>query len=153
MYYSAPQPHAVRPTSYYAAPAYRAPVVAPTYDYAPRPADPVVASTQSSALALDTADGVIDGKFHGSRVCPKMHYPVPEFPSPAGGDLVQRIPRALGALGVGLYNPIEYPTAAHVQLQSPPGNVVTLRNPAESQGQMSPQGAVPDTVAGAPRVV
>ena len=69
VYYAAPQPYAVRPTSYYAAPAYRAPVVAPTYGYAPRPAAPVVATSQSSALALDAADGVIDGKFYGSPVC------------------------------------------------------------------------------------
>mmetsp|Transcript_93459 Transcript_93459/g.157094 ORF Transcript_93459/g.157094 Transcript_93459/m.157094 type:complete len:378 (+) Transcript_93459:30-1163(+) len=68
VYYAAPQPYAVRPTSYYAAPAYRAPVVAPTYGYAPRPAAPVVATSQSSALALDAADGVIDGKFYGSPV-------------------------------------------------------------------------------------
>ena len=36
-------------------------------------------------------------------------------------------PRALAALGVGLYNPIACPRAAQVQLQSPPGNIVTLR--------------------------
>ena len=56
-----------------------------------------------------------------------MHYPVPEFATLAGGDWVHRIPRALTALGVGLYNPIACPRAAHVQLQSPPGNIVTLR--------------------------
>ena len=37
------------------------------------------------------------------------------------------IPRALAALRMELYNPIECPTAAHVQLQCPSGNVVTLR--------------------------
>ena len=60
-------------------------------------------------------------------VCPEVHYPVPEFATLAGGDWVHRIPRALAALGVGLYNPIACPRAAHVQLQSPPGNIVTLR--------------------------
>ena len=35
-----------------------------------------------------------------------MHYPVPEFATLARGDWVHRIPRALAALGVGLYNPI-----------------------------------------------
>ena len=55
-----------------------------------------------------------------------MHYPVPEFATLAGGDLVHRIPRALAALRVGLYNPIACPRAAHVILQSPPGNIVTL---------------------------
>ena len=56
-----------------------------------------------------------------------MHYPVPEFATLAGADWVHRIPRALAALGVGLYNPIACPRAARVQLESPPGNIVTLR--------------------------
>ena len=62
---------------------------------------------------------------HG--ICPEVHYPVPEFATLAGRDWVHRIPRALAALGVALYNPIVCPRAAHVQLQSPPGNIVTLR--------------------------
>ena len=62
---------------------------------------------------------------HG--ICPEVHYPVPEFATLAGGDWVQRIPRPLAALGVGMYNPIACPRAAHVQLQSPPGKIVTLR--------------------------
>ena len=62
---------------------------------------------------------------HG--IYPEVHYPVPEFATLAGGDLVHRIPWALAALGVGLYNPIECSTAAQVQLQSPPGIIVTLR--------------------------
>ena len=62
---------------------------------------------------------------HG--ICPEVHYPVPEFPNLAGGDWVHRIPRALAALGGGLYSAIACPRAAHVQLQSPPGNIVTLR--------------------------
>ena len=62
---------------------------------------------------------------HG--ICPEVHYPVPEFQTLAGGDWVHRIPRALAALGVGLHSPIACPRAAHVQLQSPPGNIVTLR--------------------------
>ena len=61
------------------------------------------------------------------EICPEVHYPVPEFATLAGGDWVQRIPRAVAALGVGLYNPIACPRAAHVQLQSPLGNIVTLR--------------------------
>ena len=60
-------------------------------------------------------------------ICPGEHYPVPEFPTLAGGDWGHCIPRALAALGVGLYNPIACPRAAHVQLQPPPGNIVTLR--------------------------
>ena len=62
---------------------------------------------------------------HG--LCPEVHYPVPEFAALAGGHWVHRVPRALAALGVGLYNPIACPKRADVQLQSPPGNVVTLR--------------------------
>ena len=49
------------------------------------------------------------------------------LPTLAGGDRVHRIPRALASLEVGLYNAIACPRAAHVQLQSPPGNIVTLR--------------------------
>ena len=62
---------------------------------------------------------------HGK--CPEVHYPVPAFAALAGGDWVHRVPSALGALGVGLYNPIACPRAAHVQLHSPPGSIVTLR--------------------------
>ena len=62
---------------------------------------------------------------HG--ICPEVHYPVPEFATLAGGNWVHRVTEALAALGVGLYNPIACPRAANVQLQSPPGNVVTLR--------------------------
>ena len=62
---------------------------------------------------------------HG--ICPEVHYSVPEFATLAGGNWVQRRPRAMAAPGVGLYNPIACPRAAHVQLQSPPGNVVSLR--------------------------
>ena len=62
---------------------------------------------------------------HG--ICPEVHYPVPEFATLAGGDCIHRIPPALAALGVRLYNPIACPRAGHVQLQSPPGNIITLR--------------------------
>ena len=62
---------------------------------------------------------------HG--LCPEVHYPVPEFATLAGADWVHRIPGALAALGVGLYSPIACPRAAHVRLQFPPGNMVTLR--------------------------
>ena len=60
-------------------------------------------------------------------ICPEVHYPVPEFATLAGGDWVHCVPRALATLGVGLYNPIACPRAAHVQLWSPPGEVLTLR--------------------------
>ena len=60
-------------------------------------------------------------------ICPEVHYPVPEFATLAGGDWVHRISPALAVRGVGLYNPITCPRAAHVQPQSPPGNIVTLR--------------------------
>ena len=87
---------------------------------------------------------------HG--ICPEVHYPVPEFATLAGGDWVQRIPRALAALGVGLYNPIECPRAAHVQLQSPPGKIVTLRNrQAATPRHVPPDGATRNAVAWAPR--
>ena len=62
---------------------------------------------------------------HG--ICPEVHYPVPEFATLAGGDRVHRVAPALAALGVRLCNPIACLRAAHVQLQFPPGNVVTLR--------------------------
>ena len=55
-----------------------------------------------------------------------MQYPNPEFAALAGGDWVHRIPPVLAAVGVKLSNPIEFHRAAHIQLQSPPGNVVTL---------------------------
>ena len=61
---------------------------------------------------------------HG--ICPEVHYPFPEFATLAGGDWVQRIPRAPAALEMGLYNPIACPRAAHVQLPFSPGNIVTL---------------------------
>ena len=61
---------------------------------------------------------------HG--ICPEVHYPVPGFATLAAGDWVNRIPRALAAVGVGLYHPIECNRAAHIKLQSPRGNVVPL---------------------------
>ena len=61
---------------------------------------------------------------HG--ICPGVRYPVLEFATLAGGDWVHRILPAPAALGVGLYNPITCPRAAHFQLQSPPGNIVKL---------------------------
>ena len=79
---------------------------------------------------------------HG--ICPEVHYLVSEFTTLAGGDWVHRVPRALAALGVGLYNPLECPGAAHVQLQSPPGNVVTLRN-AKLRHRNTCRLTVPDT--------
>ena len=55
----------------------------------------------------------------GARgICPQVHYPVPESATLAGGDWVHRIPRALAALGVGLYNRIACPRGANSQLQS-----------------------------------
>ena len=61
---------------------------------------------------------------HG--ICREVHYPIPEFATLAGGDWVHCIPRALAALGVGLYKPIACFRAAHVQLQSPSGNIILL---------------------------
>ena len=52
------------------------------------------------------------------RICPEVHYPVPEFATLAGVDWVHCIPLA---------HPIACPRAAHVQLQSPAGNIVRLR--------------------------
>ena len=60
-------------------------------------------------------------------IMPRGTLLVPEFATLAGGNWVHRILRALAALGVGLYNPIACTRAAHVQRQSPPGNIVTLR--------------------------
>ena len=85
---------------------------------------------------------------HG--ICPEVHYPVPEFPTLAGGDWVHRIPRALATLRVGLSNPIVCPRAAHVQLQSPPGHIVTLRT-AKPRHDVPPDSATHDAVAWAPR--
>ena len=62
---------------------------------------------------------------HG--ICPKVHYPVPEFACLAWGDLINGITRALAALAVGLYDPIECPGAANIQLQCAPSNFITLR--------------------------
>ena len=56
-----------------------------------------------------------------------MHKPVPEFASLAGGNWINRIPRTLAALGVGLYNSVVCSKAAHILLQSPRGNITTLR--------------------------
>ena len=61
------------------------------------------------------------------EICPEVHYPVPDFTTLTGGNWVHRIPRALAALAVGVYNPIACTRAAHIQLQSPPGNIVMLR--------------------------
>ena len=63
---------------------------------------------------------------HG--ICPEVHYPIPELAALAGGGWVHRVARALTAPEVGLYNPSACHRAAHVELQSPPGNDVTLRN-------------------------
>ena len=63
----------------------------------------------------------------GHAICPEVHYLVPEFGSLAAGDWINRIPRAPADLGPGFYNPIECPGVAYAQVQSPPGNVITLR--------------------------
>ena len=73
---------------------------------------------EAAKMFLENADA------HG--ICLQVQHSVPEFASLAGGDWINRIPRALTALGVGLYNPTECPRAADIQLQSPPGDVVTL---------------------------
>ena len=51
----------------------------------------------------------------------------PGVRNPGGGQLDQSRTPGLALLAMGLYNPIECPRAAHVQPQSPPGNVFTLR--------------------------
>ena len=58
---------------------------------------------------------------------PRCSIPSRSLPPSGGGNWVHRIPQALAALGVGLYILIECPRAANIQLQFPPGNVVTLR--------------------------
>ena len=63
------------------------------------------------------------GGAHG--MCSKVHYPVLESASLAGGNWINRVPRALAALGLGLYNP-QCPRAAGIQLQSPLGNIIML---------------------------
>ena len=82
----------------------------------------------------------------------EVHYPVPEFVTLAGGDWVLRVPRALAAVGMGLYNPIACPRAAHVQLQSRPGQ---RRHAAHHQAaaprHVPPDGATHDAVARTPR--
>ena len=86
---------------------------------------------------------------HG--ICPEVHYPVPEFATLAGGNWVHRIPRALAALKVGLYNPIACPRAAHVQLQSPPGqHPHAAHRQAAAPRHMLPDGATHHAVAEAP---
>ena len=60
-------------------------------------------------------------------ICADVHYPVPEFASLVGGDWIYCISPALAALCVGLYDPMQCPSLAHIQLQSPPGTGVTLR--------------------------
>ena len=84
--------------------------------------------------------------------CPEVHYPAPEFATLAGGDLVHRIHRALAALGVGLYNPIACPRAAHVQLQSPPvKNRHAAHRQAATPRHVLPDRATHDAVVWAPR--
>ena len=78
------------------------------------------------------------------RICPEVKQPVPELATLEGGNWVHCIPRALAALGVGLYNPIACPRAAHVQLQSPPCNIVTLRT-AKLRHRDTCRVTVPDT--------
>ena len=53
------------------------------------------------------------------RICPEINYRVPEFATLAGGDWVHRVPLALAAPGVGLYNPIACPRAANSSYRPP----------------------------------
>ena len=64
-------------------------------------------------------------RVHG--ICPEVRYPILDFTALARADWVNHISRALAALGPRLYNPMKCYRAAHVQLPSAPGNVVTLR--------------------------
>ena len=83
---------------------------------------------------------------------PRGHYPVLEFAALAGGDWVKHVCRALAALGVGIYNVIACPRAAHVQLQSLPGQ---RRHAAYRQAaaprHVPPDGATQDALARAPQ--
>ena len=72
----------------------------------------------AAKMFLENADS------HG--ICPRVQHSVPEFASLAGGGWINRIPRALTALSVGLYTPNECPRAGDIQPQSPPGDVLTL---------------------------
>ena len=69
---------------------------------------------------------------HGN--CLEVQNLVPEPVSLAGGDWVQRIPRALADLRVGLYNPIDCPSAVHIQLQFPPAKIVMPAQPGSGTG-------------------
>ena len=87
---------------------------------------------------------------HG--ICPEVHYPVPEFATLAGGDWVQRIPRALAALGVGMYNPIECPRAGSCPTTVPAGqNRHAAHRQAATPRHVPPDGATRNAVAWAPR--
>ena len=80
-----------------------------------------------SASVRAEASRMVWGMASAHGICLEVHYPVPEFATLGGSDWVNCVPRALAAPGMGLYDPIECPRAAQVQLQSPLGNVVTLR--------------------------
>ena len=81
-----------------------------------------------SAASLRAESAKMFWEIAGAQgTCPGVHYPVPEFTSLLGGNWINRIPQAVAALDVGLYNPIECPRGADFQLQSPPGIVITLR--------------------------
>ena len=81
---------------------------------------------------------------HG--ICPEVQHPVPEFATLAGGDWVRRIPRALAALEVGLYNPIACSRAGKSNY-----SLHAARRQATTPRQMPPDGATHDAVAWAPR--
>ena len=53
--------------------------------------------TEAAKMFWENAD------VHG--ICPQVQHSVREFASLVGGDWISRIPRALTALGVGLYHP------------------------------------------------
>ena len=81
------------------------------------------------------------GEIAGAHsICRGVHYPIPEFPTLAGGNLVHPVSRALAALGVGLCNPLAYPRAAQLQLQSPPGQ----RRHAAHRQAAAPRHVPPD---------
>ena len=86
---------------------------------------------------------------HG--ICPEVHYPVPEFATLAGGDWVQRIPRALAALGVGLYNPSSAPGRLMSNYSPRQQNRHAAHRQAATPRHVPPDGATRNAVAWAPR--
>ena len=82
---------------------------------------------QRSASVLPEATRVFPEIASAHGICPEVHYPVPDFATLAGGRLGP--PRTPGprSSGGGALQPNRVPKGSPAQVQSPPGNVVTLR--------------------------